>query len=70
MEKMGEVLSLIKDCNWHSNREILDKTGISENELRLILKFFQESEVATVDQRAERVKIKSFGREIAKLPKD
>ena len=67
---MGEVLRIIKDDQWHTNREVREETGFSKKQLESVLKFFQDANVASVDPIGEKIRIKPFGHEIEKLPKD
>jgi hypothetical protein len=53
---IDEVLMLLEDGKWHHPKEILDKSGLGEFKLSMVLKFLAEYNFIEVEERSGSVR--------------
>jgi DNA-binding IclR family transcriptional regulator len=56
MPVIDEVLMLLEDGEWHHLKEILDKSGLAEFKLSMVLKFLAEYSFIEVEERSGTVR--------------
>ena len=68
VEKLEEILDMLRDGKWHSISEISSIFHIDEWKLHEVLRFFMNFGLVEYDEAGKRVKITNIGLSFLKLP--
>ena len=68
VEKLEEILDMLRDGKWHSISEISSIFHIDEWKLHKVLRFFMNFGLVECDEAGKRVKITNIGLSFLKLP--
>jgi len=68
MELLDKTLDLLRDGDWHSVDEVIEKLSVPEEKVKAILRFLADHYFIIFNQRKRMIKITSLGLEFLRLP--
>lgn len=68
MEVVYKTMDLLRDGNWHSVNEVIEKLSVPEEKVKAILRFLADHYFINFNQHKRMIKITSLGLEFLRLP--
>ncbi len=67
-QTLDRILELLKDAQWHSLKELEEKTTLQCDELDPVIKLFVELDFVSRGEEGSKVRIKPLGSKFMELP--